>query len=350
MTKIRSGVFLFIIFFQLITPQQTIFNLINEKRAKEGLPLLTLDPILSVIAEHHSKEMAEYEKVSHISPVYGFDFKKRVGYTFPLLKPLGENVASGMGIHEVHLSLMESPGHRANILNPDFKRVGIGITKRGGFIFYVTEVFSGDIPKWMVPRKPRYYFEKQPPSEHAEVFIPSASEIFIFTQPEEEKLVAEGMDLYRLGKNKEAILKFKKAIKVNPEYIYAYYNLGLVYYNLGNYKAALSYFREVLKRKKDDIYSRYYLGATYYHSGEYRKAIAEFEALIDIDFERYPDVDKAEMTTGSLYFLALSFDQLPNKENAIHYYQTFLKKAKSNSRIYLYQIVYAERRIKELSK
>jgi len=306
--------------------REVLLNLTNKERIKRGIPPLILDPILSNIAQHHSEEMAKYEKVSHISPVYGYDLKKRVGYTFPLLKPLGENVASGRSIPEIHRLFMESLGHRRNILNPKFSRIGIGIAKRGRFVIYVTEIFSGNIPKWMVAKNPRYYFDLPPTRKHPEVFTPPESEVFIFTQPEEEKLVVEGMDLYQQGKYAEAIKCFKRAISVNPNYIYAYYDLGLVYYQLSDYRDALHSFKEVLRRREDDLYSRYYLGATYYHLGEYRRAITQFLSLTKVDYSLHPDVNGAELKIGSLYFLALSLDQLGKKKGRFITTVGFLKR------------------------
>ena len=55
---------------------------------------------------------------------------------------MAENVGVGGSLSAVHNALMASDGHRANILGPDFQRVGVGVVRRDGRV-WVTEVFAG---------------------------------------------------------------------------------------------------------------------------------------------------------------------------------------------------------------
>jgi uncharacterized protein YkwD len=54
---------------------------------------------------------------------------------------IGENIAYNASVRRVHRAFMRSPGHRANILNPHIRRVGVGIVERAGQL-WVTEIFT----------------------------------------------------------------------------------------------------------------------------------------------------------------------------------------------------------------
>jgi uncharacterized protein YkwD len=109
--------------------------LVNDERARFGESPLTEDPRLSGAAAGHSRDMDERHYFEHVSPggqtllmrvqASGFIPKGRVGYT------LGENIAWGtlwLGTpHSIVKAWMDSPGHRANILNAGFRYTGIGI-------------------------------------------------------------------------------------------------------------------------------------------------------------------------------------------------------------------------------
>jgi uncharacterized membrane protein required for colicin V production len=82
------------------------------------------EPLLQV-ARSHSAEMFELHYFAHNSPVTGspFDRLRRAGIGFVVA---GENLAYAPNVQIAHEGLMNSPGHRANILRPEFGRVGIG--------------------------------------------------------------------------------------------------------------------------------------------------------------------------------------------------------------------------------
>lgn len=108
-----------------------MLQLVNEERAKQGLAPLKPDPELTEVARAHSRDMFARGYFAHISPEgkSPFDRMKEAHVQFTTA---GENLALAHSLSIAHNGLMNSPGHRANILNPSFGRVGIGILD-GGF-------------------------------------------------------------------------------------------------------------------------------------------------------------------------------------------------------------------------
>jgi uncharacterized YkwD family protein/spore coat assembly protein SafA len=120
------------------TVEQEVINLVNQERAKNGLPALKYDWELARVAEHKSQDMRNKGYFSHTSPTYGspFDMMKSYGITY---KAAGENIAYGQtSAQQVMNSWMNSSGHRANILNPNFTHIGVGYVANG---HYWTQMF-----------------------------------------------------------------------------------------------------------------------------------------------------------------------------------------------------------------
>jgi uncharacterized protein YkwD/uncharacterized membrane protein required for colicin V production len=103
-----------------------MLQLLNAERLKAGLRPLVADEALRQVAREHSQEMFRLGYFSHTSPQSGapVDRLQRHGITFALA---GENLAYAPTVEMAHAGLMASPGHRRNILGPDFTRVGIGV-------------------------------------------------------------------------------------------------------------------------------------------------------------------------------------------------------------------------------
>jgi len=120
--------------------QSEMLGYINAERAKANLPSLVLDEKLCQGAALKSKDMAANGYFSHNSPTYGspFDMMKSLGITYSLA---GENIAKNTSVKGAHDAFMNSPGHRANILNSGFKKVGLGFYQLGSYI-YVTQWFT----------------------------------------------------------------------------------------------------------------------------------------------------------------------------------------------------------------
>jgi uncharacterized protein YkwD/uncharacterized membrane protein required for colicin V production len=108
--------------------EQQMFELVNRERTSSGLRPLQFDEALRDVARAHSREMFERRYFSHTSPETGspFDRLRRAGIPFLIA---GENLAFAPTVQLAHQGLMNSPGHRANILRPQFGRVGIGVIR-----------------------------------------------------------------------------------------------------------------------------------------------------------------------------------------------------------------------------
>ena len=118
-----------------------VFELLNETRAEEGVPPLAWSEGLAAVALGHAEEMYVAGYVSHLSPVTG-RVEDRVAAAGIRLATLGENLALAASARAVHDGLAASPGHRANMVDPAFDRVGIAAV-RGPLGLMVVEVFGG---------------------------------------------------------------------------------------------------------------------------------------------------------------------------------------------------------------
>jgi len=115
--------------------------LVNEERAKVGAPPLMVDQALVRSARAHSTDMWERQYFAHENPdgESPFDRMQEAGAKFLLA---GENLALAPTVRLAHTGLMNSPGHRRNILDPTFRRVGIGIIDGGIYGKMVTQNFA----------------------------------------------------------------------------------------------------------------------------------------------------------------------------------------------------------------
>ncbi|MFI1072729.1 CAP domain-containing protein [Streptomyces puniciscabiei] len=110
-----------------------VVQLVNAERAKVGCHPLTVNPELAKAAQAHSADMAAHQNMSHTgsdgsSPG---DRITRAGYSW---SAYGENVAYGYATPEqVMNGWMNSPGHRANILNCSYKEIGVGLAQPGSY-------------------------------------------------------------------------------------------------------------------------------------------------------------------------------------------------------------------------
>ena len=120
--------------------EQQLFDLVNREREKAGLNKLVWNDRLAAAALEHSRLLAKNLDLSH-----QFDgeapLQQRVGATGLRFNSVAENVAAAPTVDVTHKGLMESPGHRANILHQDYNAIGISIVDRNGELF-VTQDFA----------------------------------------------------------------------------------------------------------------------------------------------------------------------------------------------------------------
>lgn len=126
----------------LSVDEEEMLRSVNEERRKAGLQPLQIHEGLVGLARQKSEDMIKLGYFSHQSPTYGspFDMITGAGITY---YTAGENIAGAPTVARAHQSLMESPGHRANILHESFTHVGIGIVDGGPYGKMFTQIFIG---------------------------------------------------------------------------------------------------------------------------------------------------------------------------------------------------------------
>jgi uncharacterized protein YkwD len=117
-----------------------MLDLVNDERRREGLHALTADPEATVVARDHARDMLARGYFSHVTPD-GLDPGDRARRGRLAFRITGENLALARNLPMAHQGLMDSPGHRANILRPAYGRVGIGIVDAGRHGIVATQVF-----------------------------------------------------------------------------------------------------------------------------------------------------------------------------------------------------------------
>lgn len=121
------------------TPSSILLGLLNEERHRAGLDLLERDPSLSRLATDHCRDMVRQSYFGHLSPS-GRDLTSRLRQAGISTHRAAENLARSSTGQRAHAQLMESPSHRANILDPDLTHIGIGVAEREGELL-VTQIF-----------------------------------------------------------------------------------------------------------------------------------------------------------------------------------------------------------------
>lgn len=124
----------------VVNYENEVIRLVNEIRVQNGLKPLTSDWQLSRVARYKSQDMKDNNYFSHTSPVYGspFQMMKSFGLSY---RTAAENIAKGQLTPQAVVNAwMNSSGHRANILNPSFTKIGVGFVESGR---YWTQMFIG---------------------------------------------------------------------------------------------------------------------------------------------------------------------------------------------------------------
>jgi len=116
------------------SPQQLdSFQRINYDRADWGAPALSINEDLMTKAQLWSDYLASVGHLEHSVLTQSVD---------PGWYMLGENVGSGPSVEAIEASFMQSPAHRANILNPEFNWAGTGVSVSGNGTVFVVQVFA----------------------------------------------------------------------------------------------------------------------------------------------------------------------------------------------------------------
>jgi uncharacterized protein YkwD len=142
----------------LAADEREFVDRINAERTERGLYALTADYSLTRIAYAHCEDMAARSYFSHVAPGSAgrrtpmdryLTYLHQTGETIPSYLLVGENIyycSMSRGAQDVrygHQALMNSPEHRANILDPRFDHVGVGMYRDAAGEIWVTELFLG---------------------------------------------------------------------------------------------------------------------------------------------------------------------------------------------------------------
>jgi uncharacterized protein YkwD len=134
--------------------EQDLLQLANQSRQRAGAPALTLDSGLTAAARVHAQAMLEANQLSHQFSREP-SLVKRLAATSTLpLDQAAENVALDYSAQGGHEHLMLSPPHRANLLNPAYNTVGLGVVRSGSRLFIV-EDFAHSAPAYTAEQMKR---------------------------------------------------------------------------------------------------------------------------------------------------------------------------------------------------
>ncbi len=126
--------------YEINSYEKEVVRLVNNIRKEYGLGTLTINTDLSMAARLKAEDMHDNRYFDHTSPTYGspFDMMEQFDITY---FTAGENIAWGQSTPEwVVNSWMNSPGHRANILNASYTQIGMGYVSDGN---YWSQMFIG---------------------------------------------------------------------------------------------------------------------------------------------------------------------------------------------------------------
>ena len=118
--------------------ERFLYDSLNRERRAAGLPALHWDDALASAARQHATLMASQRSVQHTLPGEASlpGRATRAGAHFSWLS---ENIIESADIRSAHVAFMNSPTHRANILDSDMDTVGVAVVERSGQIFVVED-------------------------------------------------------------------------------------------------------------------------------------------------------------------------------------------------------------------
>lgn len=151
---------------KLSTEEQQLLDATNAERTKARLPGLKIDTALLRMAREQSRLMADAGQISH--EVNGQTFTIRIQASKYPLQSAGENCAEGLETPAAAVAgWMLSPGHMANLLNPEFQDLGVGIATSKTGVRYYTQVFGrrfAPAPNETAPAPPKLPAPAAPPA------------------------------------------------------------------------------------------------------------------------------------------------------------------------------------------
>jgi uncharacterized protein YkwD len=127
--------------------EEDLLQLANQSRQRAGAPSLTLDTGLTAAARTHAQAMLEAHQLSHQFSGEPTLMLRLAATSTLQLDQAAENVALDYSAQGGHEHLMLSPPHRANLLNPAYNVVGLGVVRSGDRL-YIVQDFAHALPKY----------------------------------------------------------------------------------------------------------------------------------------------------------------------------------------------------------
>jgi len=125
--------------------EQMLYDAVNRERAAMGLQQLQWDTALANAARLHTSLLANHDSLSHRFDGEA-DLQTRLRLSGATFRLVAENVAEAPDVASLHIAWMNSPPHRANILDPQVNSIGIAIERRGEQ-YFATQDFSASVPQ-----------------------------------------------------------------------------------------------------------------------------------------------------------------------------------------------------------
>ncbi len=125
---------------ELLKMENEMMDLVNQEREKNNLNILALDEELRDVARVKSEDIAANNYFDHTSPTYGspFEMMDKFGIRYT---QAAENLAGHRSVKLAHNGLMDSQGHRENILKSGLTHIGIGIRRDEKYGYIFTQMF-----------------------------------------------------------------------------------------------------------------------------------------------------------------------------------------------------------------
>ena len=120
--------------------EKEVLNLINSQRQNNGLSALKTDKEINRIARIKAQDMVDNNYFAHESPTYGTPFNMLKSFSISY-KSAGENIAGNSSNSGAVNAWMNSPGHKANILNSNFNYTGIGVVNSSKYGKIYVQIF-----------------------------------------------------------------------------------------------------------------------------------------------------------------------------------------------------------------
>jgi hypothetical protein len=133
-----------------LTPEQVV-RYTNEFRSSHGLPPVTINTQLSAAAEARALDMKRHQYFAHENPLTGKGPSEAIAEAGYVARLSAENIAKGTWRSNQALvqAWIDSPGHRANILKPEVREIGVGLMRDGGILsgrplpaYYAVQLFG----------------------------------------------------------------------------------------------------------------------------------------------------------------------------------------------------------------